>query len=332
VNISNSKIIGAGVSYETYSRQEPDVKRGHPRWIMSRGELMEFAHCPARWLKGFKGDDTKSTDWGSLIDCLILTQNEFDKRYAVSPATYQATVKECPSCGSQSDSEKCSKCKTARVSKTVEKKWNNQTTFCKDWNAEQEKAGKLVVKAEEHEEAKAAVQAIGNDAQAFALIHSSETQVMVIGEAEVNGITIPLRCLIDLVPHFDSRWGTALADFKTTTGASLDFWSGQVFKHSYDAQAALELDLYNAALPEPKENRRTEFRHIIQESFPPYQTARRILTEEFISIGRMKYQNALTRYAECLTTGEWPDYETGMGLDGWSFQAPESWVINKLTQ
>lgn len=331
MSITTAKIIGSGIDYETYSRQDPEVKRGDRRFIMSRGELMEFAVCPSRWLAGMTNDDTKATNWGSLIDCMVLTPREFGRRYAVSPATYMAAVKVCPVCGSKSDADKCGKCKTPRIEGKETKNWNNLTTICKEWQAEREKEGKIVIKSDEKAEADKALSSLADDEQASALITASVTQVMVIGKAEVNGMVIPLRCLIDLVPHFDSRLGTALADFKTSTGGGLEWWGKQVWQHNYDAQAALELDLYNAAT-KCRDDKREEFRHIIQESFPPYQTARRILTEEYIAIGRQKYQNALVRYAECLTTGLWPDYETGLGLDGWSFQAPDSWLINKLTQ
>lgn len=330
MTITNARILGAGIDYATYSRQDPAVKRGDRGYIMSRGELMEFAHCPARWLAGFRGDDTRATEWGSLIDCLVLTPGEFEKRYAVSPATYNETVKECPGCGSVSKADTCRACDEDRVSKAVEKKWNNQTTTCKDWNTKQVKAGKLPLKFEDKAEADVALAALSKDEQARALVAESDTQVMVIGECVVSGVTVPLRCLIDLVPDCRSGFGKSLADFKTSTGASLDFWGGQVYKQDYDAQAALELDLYNAATT--LEDRRNEFRHIIQESFPPYQTARRILSDEYVAIGRQKYHGALERYAECLTTGVWPDYEVGIGRDGWSFQSPDPWLINKLTQ
>lgn len=326
--IQNAKLIGSGVSYETYSRQDPEAPRGHRKYIMSRGELMEFAHCPARWLKGYKGEDTKATDWGSLIDCLVLTPKEFEKRYAVSPATFEDETNKCPTCGGLADSKKCKKCGDVRVPVKVQKPWNNQTTTCKEWNAEREKEGKIVVKATEKAEADAALAALAKDEQASSIIESSDTQVMVIGEYHIEGITIPLRCLIDLLPYPTSIFNQSLADFKTARGANLDFWAKQIDDNDYDAQAALELDLYNAACPKDP---RIEFRHVIQENYAPWQTGRRILTEENLVIGRGKYQSALQRYAECLQTGSWPDYETGLGKDGWSYQPPSARAINRLT-
>lgn len=82
----NAKIVGAGISNEVYRRQ--DAKRGDLEFVMSRGELCEFARCPHRWINGYKEDDTESTEWGTLIDCLAMTPKSFNDCFAVTPATY----------------------------------------------------------------------------------------------------------------------------------------------------------------------------------------------------------------------------------------------------
>ncbi len=47
-------------------------------------------------------------------------------------------------------------------------------------------------------------------------------------------------------------------------------------------------------------------------------------------LGRMKYQNALARYAKCIATGQWPDYDTDAHdhWQGWPFTHPEPWMLN----
>ena len=61
--IISAKVIGVGVSYETYSRQEPNVGRGSPLYIMSRGELTNFASNPKRWLDGYREDAALPDAW-----------------------------------------------------------------------------------------------------------------------------------------------------------------------------------------------------------------------------------------------------------------------------
>jgi hypothetical protein len=153
------------------------------------------------------------------------------------------------------------------------------------------------------------------DADITALIAASQTQVMVIGEFVHGSTVVPVRCLIDLAPSKDGQFSNALADFKTTKDASQTNWEWDTENHGYDMQAALELDLWNAATGEKREM----FLHPIVENTSPYITGRRFLTSEKIEFGRQKYVKALQRYAECVATGNWPDYdEGGLQVGGWT--------------
>ena len=83
--ITNAKIIGDNVAYEDYSRQETGMSRGNPAFIMSRGEIVNFASNPARWLAGYRKEqaETDSTKWGSMIDCLLTSPEKFEAMFAV---------------------------------------------------------------------------------------------------------------------------------------------------------------------------------------------------------------------------------------------------------
>ena len=56
--ITNAKIIGENVSYESYSAQMPGIGRGQKDFTMSRGEIVNFASNPARWLAGYREDQS----------------------------------------------------------------------------------------------------------------------------------------------------------------------------------------------------------------------------------------------------------------------------------
>jgi hypothetical protein len=166
--LSNAKIIGKDILPEVYRRQEPNVKRGDPAFVMSRGELMEFAHCPQRWILGIESDETKSTEWGTLIDCLVLSPGRFENEFAVTPATYKSTGMRCPSCGSVTDSKKCRKCGTDRVEVVIEKPWDWNANTCKDWREERD--GMRMVKSDTNAEAGAAVTRLLSDEQISGLL------------------------------------------------------------------------------------------------------------------------------------------------------------------
>jgi hypothetical protein len=152
---------------------------------------------------------------------------------------------------------------------------------------------------------------------------------MVIGEYhdEETGIMVPLKSLIDIVPSASSDNAKALADLKTCVSASPPAWTKAVSDHDYDAQSALYLDLFNAATGQE----RVEFLHVLQESYAPWQPGKRMLSAEFIELGRVKYLDALKRYCQCLAANSWPGYETGkMVLNGWQLTEPLAYMVGKI--
>lgn len=324
LQFQNARVIGSDFSYEEYSAYQG--KRGDAAYVMTRGQLMEFNHCPARWLAGYESPESKPMEYGNLIDCLALTPEAFDKRFITAPATYVVIIMECPSCGSQTDSKTCRKCGVNRLEKTIEKEWDWNASACRDWKENHK--GKSIVKPSAFCEAGIAVNKLMNDPRISSLIISSNKQVWVFGfyRDHATGISVPVQCLIDLVPNTSSEYGKALSDLKTSNSADTYSWAKKVHSCHYDAQAALSLDLYTAATGED----RTDWLHVIQESYPPYQVGRRLLSAEFVDFGRNKILSALKRYAMCLATNEWPDYDSNpneMVLDGWTITQPEPWMI-----
>ena len=278
----NCKVIGDGISYEEYHRQT--AKRGDNDYFMSRSELIEFSVCPAKWILGPHGDDSsKSTEWGSLIDCLLTQRDKFDSLFAVRPETYPDK-------------------------KTSEPKpFNMNSTWCKEWVESQK--GKIVIKPEIILEAESSVKAIQSDADVSELIKVSRKQVFVIGfwEDPATKLEIPVRILLDLVPPADHpTMGKWLADFKTARSGDPAAWARVVDDSGYDVQAALYSDIYTAATKED----RTDWVFAVQENVAPFHVVKPLMsiTEEFLAWGRVKYQSALTFYCQCLAKNEWPSY------------------------
>lgn len=304
----NAKVHGPATNAD-YMRR--DFARGEYGYVMSRSELKNFAACPARWLHGYQEEGSAEQSWGDLVDCVALTPNDFPKRFALTPATYPAP-----------ESAK-------KGAPMVEKPWNWNATFCKEYKARLN--GKTPVKDEGPEgyrEAKIAAAALLADDSIRTLFEASSRQILVTADYEDadTGLFIPLKGLVDLAPNANDEnpFIDCLADLKTCNTAHPEAWARQVHKFGYDMQAALYLDLWNAATGE----KRNEFRHVLQENYPPYQIGRRLLSDEFLSLGRHRYQSALRLYCQCLATSHWPDYEHGRnGIDGWTFADPEPWMI-----
>jgi|SRR6185369_1190737 len=292
---TNAHIIGSVRPADYCKAPNP---RGHKEFVMSRGELMEFNRCPHRWLRGYQSDETKSTEWGTLMDCLVLTPGQFDKEFAVAPQTYEN-------------------------SKGEEKTWNWNANTCKEWRDEHQ--GLTIIKTDWLEQANQAKRVLAEDPQIVALLMCSKTQVMGVAEYhdKETGITVPVKILVDIAPEIGSSYQNSLADLKTCATASLRAWTRAVFDHGYHVQAAFYLDVWKAATGQD----RVDFLHVLQESFPPYEVGKRLLSQEYIELGRLTYTAAMQRYCRCLADNDWPGYDSKAIFNGWNLVDVESWMI-----
>lgn len=304
--ITNGKLIGANVDPDAYHRT--DKERGDRDYPMGRSSLMLFAECPHKWINGYERKESEATEWGSLIDCLFLTPDQFEKRYAITPETYPD-------------------------SKTKEpKKWNWNANFCKDWRDEQ--APKIAITRDENLEACNAIARLGESEPMMDLLKCCLRQVMLVAEwhDKETGLEIPLKTLIDLVPALDhATYGRCLADFKTSYTANGERWSKVAAEHNYHVQAALSLDIYENATGEGRDS----WLNVVQENFAPWEVADPIpmLSQEFINEGRKAYKAALAKYCECLASGEWPSYPTGnLVIKQFQIIDPPPWLAMQQMQ
>lgn len=305
---TSSKIVGDQVDPDQYHNTAGE--RGSPDYVMGRSSLMEFRRCPQRWRLGYVSPESEAKEWGTMLDAAVLTPARFTAKFVAQPETYPAPKGHA-------------KVKSGAIQEGDPLPWNNNATYCSDWTELQ--VGKTIIKARDVDNISAAVARLHGDPIIHALIEASRKQVMLLGEYKdaETGIIVPVKALIDLLPAAPA-WGKCLADLKTTTSAALQPYQRHVYQYGYHDQAAFYLDLYVAATKED----RTDFLNVVQESFPPFQPGRRLISAEFVELGRTTYQQALRDYCQCLKTGQWPDYETGdRVLGGWSLVEPEAWMV-----
>lgn len=286
-------------------------KRGIREFVMSRGELMTFAACPQKWLRGVEDESTKQTEFGVLFDSIVLSNRHFFERFAICPETYPD-------------------------SKTKEPKpWTFQANFCKEWRTEQEKAGKIVVKQDANGQAHAAADRLLTDEVSKTFVDCCATQVYLTGdyEDEETGLSVPVKALLDLVPDVNHPiYGKCLGDLKTCRSAADGRWPSAVAEDGLHVQGAFYLDLFCAATNQD----RNTFVHLCVENSAPWEPSRTFLTQEFLEFGRMDYLNALRRYCECLKTGTWPSYNHAGNswptLPGWRKCEPPQWLLKRFTE
>jgi hypothetical protein len=322
MSLTNAKIIAKGYDSGEYRRQ--DAKRGDSKYVIGRSDLGLIASNPRKWVKGFKLDDdgTDSTEWGTLLDTLILDSGRFNQRFAVRPDKYKKTVMRCPNCGSEAESAKCSKCKCDREPVEKECDWSGNSTTCQEWLAPH--AGKIILKNEDMANVNAAVKGLDEECERF--IADASTQVYCTADWKdgATGIVIPVKILLDIVPDKEHPdYGRGLGDLKTARDASPREWTKAVYHRGYAMQAALYTDVYVAATGED----RCEFYHVISENTSPYYAELRRLDLDFVELGRSQYRAALAKYAQCLSSGKWPGYFSQTVIAGVAQIERESYMI-----
>lgn len=297
--IKEARIVSVQTDPEDYFNYKPGP-RGSIDRVMSRSDLMEFFHCPARWVRGYEKKETSAKDYGSMIDSYILDNEAFENKHTVRPKEYY----------SEKDD--------------VDKPWNMNAKFCKDWMALQ--GDKIVIAEDDIDKCEAALKSAERDSIVNYILENSKKQVMITGMwVDKSGICVPLKSLLDIVPERDSDYGQYLGDFKTCRSAAVAKWPREIWQYGYHIQAAFYGDMHYAATGETRDG----FVHILQESYEPYEVGRRLLSEEFIELGRGIYQSALSKYCECLKSGIWTGYDDdeSKSIDGFTITEPEAWMV-----
>lgn len=291
--ITNAKIVGIGVNAESYHAQKS--KRGDLDFVMSSSSLRIFGQCAKRWLEGYEPPASEAKEYGSLLDCRLLVPEQFKIRYAIKPESYPD-------------------------SKTGDSKpWNMNANFCKDWARNQ--GNREIVSIDQVNEVDAAINQLRKDEIVSSFIDASDTQVHIKAEwrDERTGLVVPIQALLDLLPKPDSEFAQTAGDLKSTRNAGLEPWTRFCFQLGFHVQAAFFLDMASAA----EGSDRNTFCFILQENYPPWMVGRRMLSQDFIQIGRQTYQDLLTRYCQCLKTGRFPSYDDhSETVQGWSVVSP----------
>lgn len=255
------------------------------RRIVSKSLLWPFFQNPWRWKHAPYKEQTPAMKWGNMVDCMLLTPERWTDQYVVAPETYDApesTKKDAP---------------------MVAKPWNWNATACKEWREAQN--GKQVLTRDEVNETATAVAAFQRKDVSEILASSKRQVAMRLDYEAIPGVTVPIKCLMDLVPSSECPfgYGNALVDLKTTGKLESVRQLGYTINDfGYHAQAALYLDVWNALTGE----QRDRFLFIFQLSSAPYEVAVIELDSAAILQGRMWYQQALALWADCITRDNWP--------------------------
>lgn len=301
MSFQNAKIVSLSADPRLYHEQKHE--RGSREFIMSSGALREFALCPDRWKRGYVSPESDARDWGSLIDCLLTSPEMFGELYAVQPDRY-----------TNDDGD--------------QKPWNNNAKVCRAWNQEQGQMHREITTAKAVMECRKAIARLREDELVTAWLDACDCQVWVASEwhDEATGLVVPCKALLDFVPRLDTEFRKCLGDFKSTKSAAPMPWQRWCFQAGYHTQAAFYADQFIAATGED----RNTWCFIVQENYAPFQPGKRMLSQDFLTLGRATYTQMLANYCQCLKSGRWPGYDdTDESIQGWSLVEPELWMAER---
>ena len=177
-----------------------------------------------------------------------------------------------------------------------------RTKAAQEWKADQREMGRMIATDEDIRAASGCEQVFSEDYKyRFGGGYKTEVAVFgMIGATQIKG-------MIDLVPdNLD-----VLVDLKTTAriGSLFDI-SRTIISRGYHWQAALYLDLWNAASGE----KRTRFVICFIEVSEPHESAWVEISPELIEVGRAGYMNALAKWQSCVAIDIWPRQHEGITL------------------
>jgi hypothetical protein len=302
MSFTNAKIVSKNTNPADYLKR--DIERGNPKFEVSSGMLKSFLVCPRRWHRGYESPDSDAMRFGSLLDCRLLTPESFEARFSIKPHTYPAEP-------------------SKKGGEVVQKPFNANSTWCREWIEAQ--GEKEVVSSSEVAEIDTARKRMLDDEIIKAFLDESDRQIWVAAEwqDEDSGLLLPVKILVDLAPNTDGEFGKCLGDLKAIRSAALIPFQRQVYQLGWHLQAAFYQDVYVAATGEDRNT------HCLLgvENYNPFEPFKRMLSQDFLQIGRQTYRHAMKRYARCLKSGIWPGYDDHAdAIQGWSLTAAEPWM------
>jgi len=267
--------------------------------VVSKSMLWDFFKNPKLWAKGVKKTVSSSMEFGSLVDCLTLTPEEFGDNYIIQPETYMGP-----------ESQK-------KGAPLIEKPWNNNATVCAEWGKKIPKHISIV-SAEEYKRATRIRDSLKEHPIFGEILSSCKKQVAVYNtfnpdKYNLRGLPLRFKCLIDALPVNNKNYDNAIVDLKTTSKIiSPKQLKHVIYDFGYHVQAKSYLDAYNAVTGE----NRTRFIFAFVTNTDPIVVATVEVNEEMLAHGRDWMHRAVDKWTECVTTESFTtEWDTLIKLD-----------------
>lgn len=172
-----------------------------------------------------------------------------------------------------------------------------RTNDAKAWRDQQVLAGRGVLVPDDLEAIEGMARSIERHPVARSLL-SGHVEKTFVWKDPATGVWLKSRP--DAIPVADGM----VADLKCVADAGPDRFIRSIHDHGYALQAAMA----SVALPKLLGVKMTDFVLVAVEKSPPYPVAIVPVDPDWIYWTRRVLRRAVDRFAECLSTGEWPGY------------------------
>jgi len=252
-----------------------------------------------KWFRDHPSGDSKARKLGRLFHVIVLEREELAKRYITSPPTY-------PAKGRKKDDP------------PVDKPWNLNATFCKDWKADMEGKGFEIVNQYDVNTCKAMRDALWELDDARTIMEGADGyEISGFWTDEETGLLCKMKLDILKNGQIGDLKKTAAGD---SPSGSWEKWCGSVRQWKYHGQAAFYRDGVNAIykhlgleLPEIP-----MFEWLVVEDAPPYDTAiysaldvPEAASYQFFVWGRALCRFLLAEVAHWRKHNSYPSYNIG---------------------
>lgn len=236
----------------------------------------------------FEKPDRSALEFGKAAHMLLLGEDGFKETYVLRPETIE------------------------------DKPWQSNRTVCKQWLADQAKAGRIVITDTEIQHIRHMADALGKkEAVRLGLLNGRIERSIF---ANMDGLWLKARP--DVVPNDSGDF----VDLKTAASVDDESLSKAIFAHGYHVQAGLMRLIVREVLGAEAFS---SFTFVFVEKSAPYDVRVMQLKDTDIDIGERQALAGIAMVRECLKRGQWPGFD---GFDreiGW-VEMP-SWARTRIT-
>jgi len=229
----------------------------------------------------FEKPEKDSLEFGKAAHMLLLGEEGFKEHYALRPPTYPDD-------------------------KGNEKPWSGNSNWCKNWLADQAKAGRSIITETDIGHIRNIASALSSkEAIRIGILNGRIERSLFCKDGDIW-----LKARPDVVPNASGDF----VDLKTAASVDDESLSKAIYNHGYFVQAGLLRMIVREVLGA---DAFTSFTFVFVEKAPPYDVRVMQLKDEDIDLGEQQARLAIKTVKRCLKEGIWPGYD-GFGKEfGW---------------